>query len=231
MIKIVVIDEQKRDLEQITSILSAQKEFSIAGSGKDGYDALRLSAQVRPDVIIMTLEKHNGEGPELVPLIKRKSPAAGVIFLSRLDDNEHIVKALSSGALGYLLKQSDMDKLAISVQTVYNGGSFISPLIITRIFGTLLEQSRYRNTGLAVSRPPQRLKGIPVSITRKELQIMSFVAQGRSTKEIAEKLQLQQGTVRNYLSSAMRKAKLANRSQVVAYAIINGLINTGEAAP
>jgi DNA-binding NarL/FixJ family response regulator len=231
MIKIVVIDDQKRDMEQITSILSAQKEFSIAGSGKDGYDALRLSAQVRPDVIIMTLEKNNREGPELVPLIKRKSPAAGVIFLSRLDDNEHIVKALSSGALGYLLKQSDMDKLAISVQTVYNGGSFISPLIITRIFGTLLEQNRYRNTSPPAPRPRQILKGVPASIKRKELQIMASVAQGHSTKVIAEKLRLKQGTVRNYLSSAIRKAGLENRSQVISYAIINDLIDTGEATP
>jgi DNA-binding NarL/FixJ family response regulator len=231
MIKIVIIDDQKQDRDRITSLLSAQKGFQIAGSGKDGYDALRLSARLRPDVIIMTLRKNNDEGPELVPLIKRKSPAAEVIFLSGLDDTEHTAKALSTGALGYLLKQSDMDKLAVSVRTVHNGGSFISPMIITRIFGMLSEQNRYRNTGRPVSHPQNSPKKVPANIKRTELQIMSFIAKGHSTKEIAEKLRLKQGTVRNYLTSAMHKAGLKNRSQVTAYAITKGLTDTGEEPP
>jgi DNA-binding NarL/FixJ family response regulator len=224
MIKVVIIDDQTQEQNLLASILSAQKKIKIAGFGNDGYDALKLSAQIRPDIIIIALGKNNNEGPELVPLIKRKSPGTKVIFLSGRDDNENAAKALSTGALGYLVKQADMDKLADSVRTVYNGVYFISPMIITRIFGMLLEPGRRRN----VSASQNRRRRIPSNISRMELQIMSFIAKGHSNKEIAETLQLKQGTVRNYLSSAMHKAGLKSRTQVVIYAIVNGLIDMGE---
>jgi DNA-binding NarL/FixJ family response regulator len=231
MIKVIIIVDQKQDQSQISSMLSAQKGIEIAGFGKDGYDTLKLSARIRPDIIIIDLGKHNSEGPELVPLIKRKSPATEVIFLSGRDDNENAAKALSAGALGYLVKQTDMDKLAASVKTVHNGGHFISPRIITRTFGMILELNKRRHTYRNIPAPKNRSKSVPASINRTELQIMSFIAKGHSTKEIAENLRLKQGTVRNYLSSAMHKTGLQNRSQVVAYAITNGLIDTGEQAP
>jgi DNA-binding NarL/FixJ family response regulator len=225
MIKVVIIGEQTQGQNLISS-LSAQKEIKIVGCGKDGYDALKLSAHVRPDIIIIDLGKNNNEGPELVPLIKRKSPATEVIFLSGRDDNENTARALSTGALGYLVKQTDMDKLAASVKTVYNGVYYISPMIITRTFGMFLEPDRRRN----VPASHNRRRSIPANINRMELQIMSFIAKGHTNKEIAESLQLTQGTVRNYLSSAMHKAGLKNRTQVVIYAIVNGLIDAGEYA-
>jgi DNA-binding NarL/FixJ family response regulator len=226
MIKIVIIDTMKQDREQISSMLFAQDGFEIAGSGKDGYDALKLSARFRPDSIIMDLGKNNSEGPKLVPLIKSKSPATAVIFLSRRDDNEYVIRALSAGARGYLTKGTDMNKLAASVRTVYSGGYSISPHIIRRTFGMLSELAGYKN----IPPPPKGRRSVPANIKRTELQIMSFIAKGYSNKEIAETLRLTQGTVRNYLSSAMHKAGLQNRTQVAIYAITHGLTDPAKYA-
>jgi DNA-binding NarL/FixJ family response regulator len=226
MIRIVIIDTMKQDREQISSMLFARDGFEIAGFGKDGYDALKLSARFRPDIVIMDLGKHNSEGPELVPLIKSKSPATAVIFLSGRDDNEYVIRALSAGALGYLVKETDMNKLAASVRTVYNGGYSVSPQIIIRIFGMFSDLTRHKN----VPRHPNGCEPVPANIKRTELQIMSFIARGYSNKEIAETLRLKQGTVRNYLSSAMRKAGLQNRTQAAIYAITHGLADPAKYA-
>jgi DNA-binding NarL/FixJ family response regulator len=230
MIKIVVIDERKRDRDLLCSVLSGQNDFEIAGFGKDEYDSLKLSAKFQPDIIIIDLGKHKGEGPELIPLIKRKSPATAIIFLSSRDDSKNAARALSSGALGYLLKDTGMDKLVAAVRTVYNGGCFISPTIAVRTFGMLSELTKFPTDHRTSPFVKTRRKSIPGNLSRMELQIISFIAKGYSNKEIAETLQLTQGTIRNYLSSAMHKTGLKSRTQVVIYALTNGIIDPDEYA-
>jgi two-component system response regulator DegU len=225
MIKIVIISERIQDRNRLYSILSLQDDFEISAFGKDGYDALKLSAQFRPDIIIIDLGKNNGEGPKLVPLIKRKSPDTEVIFLNSRADHENAALAVSTGALGYVVKDHNMSELVVSVRTVYNGSYFISAGIVTRIFRMLSDMIRYRNVYRTPLSGKKGYKPIPPNINRMELQIMTFIAQGHSNKEIAENLQIKQGTVRNYLSSAMHKAGLTSRTQVVMYAIASGLIH------
>ncbi|MDR1239304.1 MAG: response regulator transcription factor [Treponema sp.] len=224
MIKIVVIDDRKQDRDLIFSILSAQKEFEVSGSGKDGYDALKLAVECRPHIIIMDLRSDSMGGPELVPLIKRKSPATAVIILSGYEDDEYAGKALSSGASGYLVKKTDMNKLADSVRTVYNGGYFINTPAVVRIFGRLSGETEYKNVyRTAGQSKKQPIQPVPTNLNQTELKIMAFIGKGYNSKEIAASLRLKPGTVRNYLSSAMHKAGLKSRTQVAIFAIENGL--------
>lgn len=229
MIKIVIITDRHQERDMIFSILSAHREFEISGLGNDAYDALKLSSKLRPDIIIIALEETGITGPDLIPLIKRKSPGTAMIFLSSRDDDENALKALSAGALGYLVKESDMDKLAASVKAAYHGGYFINQAIIVRIFGMLSEIDKYRmvhrNAGPAKK---QENKPIPPNINRMELQIMACVGKGHSNKEIAASLSLRPGTIRNYISSAMRKAGLKSRTQIAIFALKNGLAESGE---
>jgi DNA-binding NarL/FixJ family response regulator len=228
MIKIVVIDDRKQDQELINSILSAQKEFEITGFGKDGYDALKLAATHRPHIIIMDMQEDSLAGPELVPLIKRKSPATAVIILSGYEDDVYAGKAISAGASGYLVKKTDMNKLPDSVRSVYNGGYFINTTTIIKTFGLLSEMDKYRNVPWNNSVKKQTNKSIPACINRMELQIIANIGNGYTNKEIADSLNLKPGTVRNYLSSIMRKTGLKSRTQVAIFALKNGLIEPKE---
>jgi DNA-binding NarL/FixJ family response regulator len=228
MIKIVVIDNRKKDQELINSILSKQQEFEITGFGKDGYDALKLAAKYRPHIIIMDLEEDSGNGPELVPLIKRKSPATAVIILSGCDDDSSAGKAISAGASGYLIKKTDMNKLPDSVRSVYNGGYFINTTTIIRTFDLLLKMGKYRNVSLKNSVKKQTCGSVPASVNRMELQIIAAIGMGHNNKEIAASLNLKPGTIRNYLSSIMRKTGLKSRTQVAIFALKNGLIEPKE---
>jgi DNA-binding NarL/FixJ family response regulator len=229
MIKIVIIDDRKQDRELIYSILSTQKGFEISGSGKDGYDALKLATEHRPHIIIMDLRDDDIGGPDLVPLIKRKSPTTAVIFLSGYDDDVYAGKALSSGASGYLVKKTDMDKLADSVRTVHSGGYFINTPICIRIFGRFSKEAKHQKFYPAAGQEKKpRQRPIPSTINQTELDIMALIGKGHTNKEVAAKLNLKPGTVRNYLSSAMHKAGLKSRTQVAIFAIKHGLTETVE---
>lgn len=223
MIKIVIINDQKQEQELIYSMLSTQKEFEITGCGKDGYDALKLAAKYRPHVIIMDMRKDSVNGPELVPLIKRKSPATAVIILSGYEDDEYAGRAISAGASGYLVKKTDMHKLVDSIRTVYNGGYSINTTIVIRTFGMLSEMVKYRNVCRKTVAGKKQTKPLPANINRMELQIMTGIGKGYANKEIAESLNLKPGTIRNYLSSLMRKTGLKSRTQVAIFALKNGL--------
>jgi DNA-binding NarL/FixJ family response regulator len=228
MIRIVIIDDQKQEQDLIYSMLSTQKEFEITGFGKDGYDALKLAAEYRPHIIIMDLREDSVGGPELVPLIKRKSPATAVIILSGDEDDEYAGKAISAGASGYLVKKTDMNKLPDSVRSVYNGGYFINPTTVIRTFGMLSEMVKYRKIFQNNSAKNKMNRSIPACINRMELQLIAALGKCYSNKEIAASLNLKPGTVRNYLSSIMRKTGLKSRIQVAIFALKNGLTEPKE---
>jgi DNA-binding NarL/FixJ family response regulator len=230
MIRIIVIIDRKQDRELVYSILSVQQEFEIAGFGRDGYDVLKLVAKCRPHIIIMDRRAGAVDSSELIPLIKRKSPATAVMILSGHEDDEYAGKTITAGASAYLVKKTDMPKLADSVRTVYNGGYFVNAAIFIRVFGMVSEMNKYRNYFRSARTEKTLLdKPVPAAITRMELRIVACIGKGYNDKEIAARLSLKPGTIRNYISSVMRKAGLKNRAQIAIFALRNGITNTGEA--
>jgi DNA-binding NarL/FixJ family response regulator len=204
--------------------LSAQEDFEIAGSGKDGYDALKLSAALKPDIVLIDLPGASGDNPGLVPMIKCRSPSTAVIIFGADDNEDHVCKALSEGSSGYMLDAAAGDELCNAVRIVSRGGCYITGGILERTFTRLVDLIRYRNIYnhffLSVKK-----HAIPPNISRTELRIISCLGQGKSIKEISEQLHLAQGTIRNCISSAMRKTGSQNRAQIVFFAIRNGLVD------
>jgi DNA-binding NarL/FixJ family response regulator len=185
-------------------MLSAQDDFEIAGFGKDGYDALKLSAALKPDIILIDLPGENKDKPGLVPMIKRRSPSTAIIILGADDSEDHICEAFSEGASGYVPGAAAGDELCNAVRIAYKGGCYITGDILERTFSRLADLARYRNIYNRLFLPVKK-RAIPSNISRTELRIISCFGQGLSIREIAEQLHLAQGTIRNYVSSIMRK--------------------------
>jgi DNA-binding NarL/FixJ family response regulator len=220
MIRIVVIDDHEPDLNLIRGILSAQRDFEIAGVGRDAYHSLRMIGDLRPDIVILDTHKYI-DGAEFAVLLKRKFPAIASILFTNEEREEYIRKAIGGNVSGYLLKKSDLDELPSTVRCVYRGGHCISPRIsdkALRILSVLLQDK-----GLAAPRPFQG-PPLPPDMSQRELKIIHSLALGRSNKEIAEDLKLKAGTVRNYVSSAIQKAGLRNRTEAAMFALRNGLV-------
>jgi DNA-binding NarL/FixJ family response regulator len=222
MIKIMVIMNREQDQILIHSLLSSQDDFEVVGLGRDGYDAIKLTRALQPDVAVVDFRMENITGTELVPLIKRRSPNTAVVLLSPWDDEKHICDAIDCGVSGYLLKKTDMDKLVNSVRVAYDGGCYVSKRIFTQAFRALSELAKYRKMYRTLF-PAWEKDPISSHFSHAELQIIKFICEGKTSKEIAETLNLTIGTVRNYISAVMQKAGTKNHVQMMIYAFRNRL--------
>ncbi|MDR2536638.1 MAG: response regulator transcription factor [Treponema sp.] len=232
MIKIIIIDKHESERNRSQTILASQNDFEIVGQGKDSYDALVLVKTHKPHIAILDICLDIIDGIEIAPLLKQTSPSTTILLLTSLADEKHICKAAARHEVqGYILKDTDIDTLVTAVRHVYHGGCFISPTISNktyRIFSNLLQKMDVSKPLSAI--PPKAVKSPKASsvlenISNIELQIMTYISQGYTTKEIAERFSLAAGTVRNYLSSGMQKAGLQHRTQIPLFAIRHGLIS------
>jgi two-component system NarL family response regulator len=228
LIKIAVISEEEQDRCKIHTILAPHKDFQIAGIGKDGYDALKTVEYLRPDIVIIDHRINNMDGAELAPIIKRRSPSTAVIVLGHEDEILWINRALNAGISGYLLKQVDLDKLAASIRTVFNGGCYISAPILNRAFNTLSQLGKSPFLRYHFFPAVDNSSGPDCCLSAIERRILTFIALGYSDKETANCLKLKPGTVRNYLSLAMQKTGLKRRTHTVVYALKHGLIDINQ---
>jgi DNA-binding NarL/FixJ family response regulator len=145
---------------------------------------------------MINLWDRNIGAPEIIPLIKRKSPVTAVVLFTSKDDAEYLCRAISCGVAAYLLRPHDNGRLISAIRMVHQGYNYISPNITTKTFSIITE-----------------------------LQVISCVGRGQSSREIAECLRLRPGTVRNCISSSMRKAGLSNRTQLAICAFRLGLVS------
>jgi DNA-binding NarL/FixJ family response regulator len=228
MIKIIVIDTNEADLNRIHALLSSEQDFEVIGLGRDSYEGLRIVDSLKPDVVILDLSPEYIDGAEFGSLLRSKSPSTAIILFTASENERLIRNAIGNGLSGYLLKSTDFPRLAGTVRCVFNGGHWISPRITAKALGIL--SVLIQNSGKApvhVSRG--EVPSFTAEMSRMEIEIINCLAQGRSNKEIAESLRLKAGTVRNYVSSAMRKVGLHNRTEVAIFALRNGLVASKEA--
>jgi DNA-binding NarL/FixJ family response regulator len=220
MIKIVIIDEHYRP--NFDLLLSKVADFKIVGIGKDGYDALRLTDSQKPDIILLDINLPFIRGTKVISLLKAHSPAIKIIVYTTVDDDEYIKNAIADGVSAYLLKD-DQSNLIEGIRTVYTGNNFMTPRITTKAFRILsaLVKDQHRES----CQPNGENKNFPFCISKMEFRITTYIGRGFSNKEIAQTLHLQEGTVRNYISSILQKTGFRNRTQVAIYALNSGIVD------
>jgi two-component system nitrate/nitrite response regulator NarL len=237
MIKTIIITPQKQDREKIVSLLSANPETKVLGHGKDGYDALRLVGSLKPDIAILDNHLEFIDGEEIPPLLRVRSPStAVVIFVTNISDHQ-LHRAASNAVSGIINKKTDVDALPKILKCIYDGGCYISPVLASRVLNLLsshnkkdidvngFQVKKSQNKALEVLDPKSLLGDDPAEyLSKMELQILVQIGEGYASDEIAKNLKLAVGTVRNYISSVMRKTGLQSRSQMVRYAFCYGLV-------
>ena len=236
MIRIVIIDSQESNRSYLCEYLSNEKDFDIVGSGGDGYEAVKLVDQHRPDIVLMDMNLSLGDGIKTASLIKYRSPQTSVII--RGDGKERrVFSCFFNGISGFITNQANSMLLCHAIRAVYYGGSLVSPEFIVKIrsiavnlAGNILKSRgdlRLSPSGTGkINKKKHSVDDaaeLPQTISLSEIQIMRYVGQGYTNKEIAEKLSLTEGTVRNYVSSVLQKTGFRDRTQVAIYAVKAGL--------
>lgn len=200
--KIVIVDDDKLVAMSLKMIIEASKEAEVLACGHSGSEAIKLYDEYKPDIMLMDIRMEEMSGLEAGETIIDKHGDAKILFLTTFNDDEYIVKALSIGAKGYIIKQ-EYDSIVPALKAVYEGQTVFGSDVMEKI-PNMLKQNQgfdYEKYGLS----------------KQEYEIVELVAQGLSNKECADKLCLSEGTVRNYISTILSKLDLRDRTNLAIF--------------
>jgi len=218
MVRVLIVDDQTVVREGLAAILSTDTEIQVVGLAADGQKALDLVPKAQPDVVLMDLKMPVLNGVQATQRLRQAYPQVRVLVLTTYVADEWVFDAIRAGAAGYLMKDTRRDDLIAAVKGTAEGRSYLDPAIAGRV----MQQ--------AVSSPPAAASSEPQAetLTERELQILHLLAQGYSNPEIAQRLHLARGTVRNYVSVVLQKLGVSDRTQAAIEALKRGLVGDGE---
>lgn len=201
--KVLIIDDDKLVSLSLKTILEASGKIEIIGTGDSGSAAIELYETLKPDILLMDIRMDGMTGLDAGAHILSSHPEAKILFLTTFSDDEYIVKALKIGAKGYILKQT-FDSIVPALLAIENGQNVFGDEITGKL-PALMKLS------------PEMKNFESYDISKKEQKIISLVAEGLNNREIAERLFLSEGTVRNYLSQILEKLELRDRTQLAVF--------------
>ncbi|MFK8849569.1 response regulator [Streptomyces sp. Ac-502] len=213
--RVVVADDQTVVREGIVMLLGLLPGIEVVGSAGDGEEAVRLTAELAPDVVLMDLRMPRCDGVEATRRIRTEHPGTEVVVLTTYADDDHLFPALEAGARGYLTKDADGDEIVRAVEDVLSGAAGLSPKVQRRLLERFAEPVRTA-APTAPAEPPDGL-------TAREVEVLRLVAEGLSNPEIARSLHVSNATVKTHINNLFAKAGLRDRAQAIHYAYRHGL--------
>jgi len=209
--RILIVDDHGIVREGLKSLLQNQSDMEVVGEGEDGQIAVELAEQLSPDIVIMDMSMPNLNGIEATRLILQHRPNTSVIILSMHSDRHIVKETLEAGASAYVLKSNLFDEMLRALETVTEGGRYLSP----RITDILIDDYVGRATGGESAKTPK--------LTSRERQIVQLVAEGKTVKEIARVLHISPKTADTNRRQIMSKLGISSVAELTKYAIREGL--------
>lgn len=211
--KVLICDDQAIVCEGLSRILNSDPELEVVGIAYNGQEALDLIPDAQPDLVLMDLKMPVMNGVIATRKIREVYPSVHVLVLTTYDDDEWIFDAIRGGAAGYLLKDTPPKELIIAIKGTLEGKSYIDPSIGGKVLNQVATKKK--------SEPPPTT----YSLSDREYEVLNLLAQGLTNADIAQKLFLTEGTVRNYTSEIFKKLGVSDRTQAAVVAIRYGLVD------
>ena len=226
-VRVLVVDDQQLMRDGIASLLSIQDGIEIVGTAANGQEAIEQALALQPEVVLMDVRMPVLDGVAATAQIRRQLPECQVLMLTTFDDDEYVVEALRAGASGYLLKDIPAQHLAQAIQAVHRQIYQLDPSVARRVVASLTGQASPE------PRPPAPLQPTgntsanttkPGLLTEREIEVLRLIAQGATNREIAERLVISEGTVKNHISNILGRLGLRDRTQAAIYAREQGWV-------
>jgi NarL family two-component system response regulator YdfI len=214
-IRILIADDHLIIRQGLRLILETEEGFEMIGEASDGAEALRLSHELRPDVVLMDLRMPGMDGLTAIGLLQSELPEVAVVILTTYNEDDLMLRGLRAGARGYLLKDVDRQTLFAAIRAAARGEMLLKPEMLSRLL-TRIEAAPAGNP------PPTGLE-----LTGREFEVLSAVARGERSKEIALHLGISERTVKAHLASIYNKLGVDSRAAAIAAAIQRGWLKTG----
>lgn len=198
-------------------LLTTEKDFEVVGEAASGIEALELAATLQPDLILLDLSMPGLGGMEALPALRRRAPQARILILTMHDDPQYLQRVLKNGAAGYVLKKAADVELLSAIRSVLRGEVYVHPSMTRGLLEDMLPE--------AESSDELQLWG---SLSKREQDVLSQVAYGYTSSQIAAGLNLSPKTVETYRARGMEKLGLVDRASLVRFTLRNGLISAGQ---
>lgn len=209
--KLLIVDDEKLIREGLKIMLSTYDDIDVVGVAEDGYEALEFCRHNSVDVILMDVRMKNCSGVMGTRLIMEQFHDIKILILTTFKDEEYIREALHYGGCGYLLKDSSCEVIYEGIKSAYTGNIVVHPEIASKMIQGIHENNHEEDID-------------DYGLTEKEINIIKGIAEGYSNKEIAEKLYLSEGTIKNNITSILGKLSLRDRTQIAIFAFKKGIV-------
>jgi DNA-binding NarL/FixJ family response regulator len=208
---VVICDDQAIIRDGLEMLLKLERDILVVGLAQDGAEAVEIAAAASPDVVLMDLKMPGMNGVEATRRIRAQRPQTAVLVLTTYDDDEWVFDAVRAGASGYLLKDTPREKVIEAIRGTAAGRAFVDPAVA----GKLLDHT--------ASRQMQPASHLTDKLTEREAEVLRLMARGLNNADIAGRLHLSEGTIRNHVSAILSKLGASDRTQAAIIAIRHGL--------
>lgn len=210
-IRVLIADDHSMIREGLKQLLELDGEIVVVSEAKDGRECIEQIRKTKPDVILLDINMPVMDGLEVLSKLREAKNNTKVLMLTIHNEIEYLIKAVDIGCNGYVLKDSSFEILKKAINTVYYGETYIEPQLIPLLNSTLAKRDTANN--------------VLDTLTKREIQILKYVASGITNREIGEKLNISERTVKNHVSSMFKKIGVADRTQAAIFAIKYNLID------
>ncbi|MGV3463719.1 MAG: response regulator [Heyndrickxia sp.] len=210
-IRILIADDHHVVRRGLVFFLKTQKRLDIVGEAKDGKEAVDKAAELLPDLILMDLDMPVMNGIEATKKIKEEYENIKILILTSFSDQDHVIPAMEAGASGYQLKDIEPDELVKSIEAIMKGENQLHPKATSHLLNNLTKSKTER---------------MPMDeLTKRELEVLKEIVNGKSNKEIAASLYITEKTVKTHITNILSKLELSDRTQAALYAVRSGMFD------
>lgn len=217
MIRVLICDDQEVVREGLQTILRTAPQIRVVGAARDGAEAVELAATLQPDVVLMDLKMPGMNGIQAIRVLSERFPGIAAVALTTYEADEWVFDAIRSGARGYVLKDTPREGLIQAIEQAAAGKTPVDPSVAGKLFAHI--------AGAAPAAPSSQLTE---ALSERELDVLRLLAHGLNNADIAARLYLSEGTVRNYVTAILSKLNVDDRTQAAILALRYGLADWPE---
>lgn len=211
-IRVLIVDDHHVVRRGLVFFLRTQKDLEIIGEAANGKEAVEQAKLLKPDIILMDLMMPEMDGIQATKIIKQELPDIKIMMLTSFSDQDHVIPALEAGASGFQLKDIQPDELVTSIKKIIGGENQLHPKATSHLLANLSNKNKQE-------------KNLLSELTKRELDVLKEISNGKSNKEIAASLFITEKTVKTHVSNLLSKLELADRTQAALYAVRNQLVD------